>query len=154
MKLLLATLRTLLSVRLPVHPSVRLSVIPVSQCYCHRIIIKFLGVITIGKNDVHISGQGQRSKVKLIEVKTNFASIWAFPDCNSIFEFTDGYEITHTAWSGTEEVPYCFSKLSVKFPGHTGRKIDDFDPKWAFPDCNTSLNLHMAMKWCTKLDVG
>ena len=52
--------------------SVRPSVTPVSLCFCHRIIIKFSGVITIDKSDVHAKGQGQRSKVKVTEVKTQF----------------------------------------------------------------------------------
>ena len=34
-----------------------------------------------------------------------------------------------------------------------GTKNADFDPNWAFLDCNSSLNLPMAVKWCTKLDV-
>ena len=28
----------------------------------------------------------------------------------------------HKAWSGTEDVPYCFSRSSVKFQGHTDKK--------------------------------
>ena len=28
----------------------------------------------------------------------------------------------HKAWSSIEEVPYCFSRLSLKFQGHTGHK--------------------------------
>ena len=41
------------------------------------------------------------------------------------FEFTNGYEMMHKAWSGIEEVPYCFSRSSVKFQGHTALKIVD-----------------------------
>ena len=41
------------------------------------------GVTIIDKSDDHAKGQGQRSKVKVTEVKTNFAPIWWFPDCNS-----------------------------------------------------------------------
>ena len=33
-------------------------------------------------------------------------------------------------------------------------KIVDFDPNWAFPDCNSSLNAPMATKWCIKLEVA
>ena len=40
-------------------------------------------VITIDKSDVHAKGEGQRSKVKVTEVKTNFAPIWGFLDRNS-----------------------------------------------------------------------
>ena len=51
-------------------------------------------------------------------------------------------------------MPYCFSRLYVKFQGHTALKIVEFDPNWAFPDCNSSLNSPMAMKCCTKLETA
>ena len=69
------------------------------------------------------------------------------------FEFTNGYLIMHKAWSSIEEVPYCFSRSSIKCQGHTGQKITDFDLNWTFPDCNPSLNSPMALKWRTMLDV-
>ena len=62
--------------------------------------MKFAGIINIDKGDGHAKGQGQRSMVKVTEVKTNFA------------------------------------------------------PIWVFPDRNCSLNLQMAMEWCTKLEVA
>ena len=68
------------------------------------------------------------------------------------FEFTNGYEMIHKAWSSIEEVPYCFARSSVKFQGRTALKIVEFDPDWAFPDCISSLNSLMAVKWCTKLE--
>ena len=34
--------------------------------------MKFSGVITIDKSDVHAKGQGPRSKVKVTQVKTQF----------------------------------------------------------------------------------
>ena len=58
----------------------------------------------------------------------------------------------HKAWSSIEEVPYCFSRSSVNFQGHTGQKNIDFVPNWVFPDCNSSLNSLMAMKRNTKLE--
>ena len=51
-----------------VRPSVCPSVTPFSPCSHHRIIMKFSGVITNDKIDVHAKGQGQRSKVKVTEV--------------------------------------------------------------------------------------
>ena len=60
----------------------------------------------------------------------------------------------HRAWSSIVEVPYCFSRSSVKFQGHTALKIVEFDPNWAFPDCNSSLNSPMAMKCCTRLETA
>ena len=50
-------------------------------------------------------------------------------------------------WSSIEGVPYCFSSSCVKFQGHTGyKKIFDFDPNWAFLECNSSLNSLEALK--------
>ena len=60
----------------------------------------------------------------------------------------------HKAWSSIVEVPYCFSRSYIKFQGHTALKIVEFDPNWAFPDCNSSLNSPMAMKCCTKLETA
>ena len=70
------------------------------------------------------------------------------------FEFTNGYEMMHKAWSSIEEVPYCFWRSSVKFQGHTALKSVKFDLDWAFPDSNSSLNSPMATKRCTKLEVA
>ena len=70
------------------------------------------------------------------------------------FEFTNGYEMIHRAWSSIEEMPYCFSRSSVKLQGHTTLKIVEFDPNWAFPDCNSNLNSPMDSKWCTMLEVA
>ena len=56
-----------------VRPSVCLSVTPFSACSHHRIIMKFSGVITMDRSDVHAKGQGQRSKVKVTEVNTQLS---------------------------------------------------------------------------------
>ena len=134
--------------------SVCLSVTPFSLCSCHRIIMKFSGVIAIDKTDVHARGQGQRSKVKVTEVKI----FWFWPKLGASglylqFEFTNGDEMMHKAWSRFGEVPYCFSRSSVKSQGHTTKTIVDFYPNWAFPDCNSSLihrwlwNDAQSLKW-------
>ena len=60
----------------------------------------------------------------------------------------------HRAWSSIVEVPYCFSRSYIKFQGHTALKIVEFDPNWAFPYSNSSLNSPMAMKFCTKLEAA
>ena len=62
--------------------------------------------------------------------------------------------MVHRAWSSIVEVPYCFSRSYIKFQGHTALKIVEYDPDWAFPDSNSSLNLPMAMKCCTKLETA
>ena len=46
------------------------------------------------------------------------------------FEFTDGFEMIHNAWRSIEEVPYCFSRSSIKLQGHKGWQIDDLNPIW------------------------
>ena len=58
----------------------------------------------------------------------------------------------HKAWSSIEEVPYCFSRSSVEFQGHTALKIVEFDPNWPFPDSNSSLNTPMAMKCWSSIE--
>ena len=45
------------------------------------------------------------------------------------FEFTNGCEMMHKAWISTEEVPYCFSRSSFNFQGHTGQKSRQFWPR-------------------------
>ena len=174
------------SVCLSVRLSVRPSVTPFSLCSYHRIIMKFSGVIIIDRSDVHAKGQGQKSKVKVTEVKTQLSPsrtitpvlihVWQWNDADSFMWHRRGvllffkvfcqisrshgtkkktkktHRFWHKAWSSIEEVSYCFSS-SVKFRVHVGEKIANFDPNWAFPDCNSSLNSPLALKWCTKLDV-
>ena len=138
-----AALRTFLSAR----PSVRPSVTPFSQCSPHRIIMKFSGVITNDRSDVHAKSQGQRSKVKVTEVKTQFSCFWTvIPVWIMILWWNDAQSLMLLRKGALN----CFSRSPVKFQGHTAKKIVDFDSKWAFPDCNSSLNSLMAMKWCTK----
>ena len=60
----------------------------------------------------------------------------------------------HKAWCCLEEVPYCFSRSYVTFQDHTAKTNVDFDLNWAFPDCNSSLNSPMAMKWYIKLEAA
>ena len=64
------------SVCLSVRLSVRPSVTPFWLCSHHRIIMKFSGVITNDRSDVHAKGQGLRSKVKVTEVNTQLSRFW------------------------------------------------------------------------------
>ena len=61
---------------------------------------------------------------------------------------TNGYEMMHKVWSSIEEV--VFQGHTSSFKVTRDKKITNFDPNWAFPDCNSSL---MVPKWCTKLEV-
>ena len=40
----------------------------------------------------------------------------------------------HKAWNSKGEMLYYFPWSSIKFQGHKGQNITDFDPNWAFPD--------------------
>ena len=57
------------------------------------------------------------------------------------FEFTDGYEMMHKDWSSIEEVPYCLSRLSVKFQGHRAKKYQ-FWPKIGIFRTVTQVRIH------------
>ena len=91
-----------------------------------------------------------RSKVMVTEVKTQFSRfwtvsrfwihIWRWNDAQSLMSHRRGAPL--------------FSRSSVKFQGHLGQKIANFDLNWAFLDCNPSLSSPMAVKWCTKLEVA
>ena len=81
----------------------------------------------------------------------DFDPNWAFSDYD--FSLNSPMALKWcTTLCGIEQVLYCFSKSSIKFQGHTGQKITNYDPNWAFPDCNLSLTSPMDLKWCTKLD--
>ena len=47
-----------------------------------------------------------------------------------------------------------FSDVNHQISSLHGRKIDDLNPNWAFPDYNSSLNSQMATEWYTKLEVA
>ena len=88
------------SVRPSVRLSVRPSVTPFWLCSHHPIIMKFSGVITSDKSDVHAKGQGQRSKVKVTEVTTQlnrfrtvtpvWIHIWWWDDAYSLIMLRRG----------------------------------------------------------------
>ena len=85
-----AALWMVFSVRL----SVCLSVTPFWLCSHHRIIMKFSGVITMAKSDVHAKGQGQRSKVKVTEVNTQLSRFRTLtPVWIHIWQWNDAYSL-------------------------------------------------------------
>ena len=74
--------------------SVCLSVTPFWLCSHHRIIMKFSGVITNDKSDVHAKGQGHRSKVKVTEVNTQLNRFWTVtPVWIHIWWWNDAYSL-------------------------------------------------------------
>ena len=128
--------------------SVRPSVTPFSLCSHRCIIMKFSWFITNDRSDVHAKDQDQRSKVKVTEIKPQFS---CFRTITPVWIYIWWWNDAHRCC--LEEVPYFFSRSSIKFQGHTRQKIATFDRNWAFPDCNSSLNSPMDLKRCTKLDI-
>ena len=122
--------------------SLSVLVTPFSLCSHHGIIMKFSGLITNDRSDVYAKVQGLRSKVKVTEVKTQISRfgtvtpvwfyIWWWNDAQSLIFLRSGALLI----------------FKVEFQGYMAKKIVDFDPNWAFPDCISSFNSQMAMKWC------
>ena len=83
--------------------------------------MKLSGVITNDRSDIHANGQGQRSKVKVTEVKIQFRH---FRTVTPV-KFTYGDEMMHKDWCGIGEMPYCFSRSSIEFQGRTAKKNVD-----------------------------
>ena len=107
-------------------------------------------VITNDQSEIHAKGQGQKSKVKVTEVKTElnrFRSVtpvwihpWWWNDSQSLMFLRRGALLF-------------FKVIRQISRSHRPPKFVDYYPNWAFPDCNFSLNSPMATKWCTKLEV-
>ena len=62
----------------------------------------------------------------------------------------------HKDWSSIEELPYCFSRLSIKFQGHRAKKNIDFDPKLGFfglqLQCEFTDGYEMMLIFCSSVD--
>ena len=94
-------------------PSVCLSVTPFWLCSHHCIMMKF--IITNDRSDVHAKGQGQRSKVKVTEVKTQFSHFWTVtPVWIHIWWWYDTQ-----SFMMLRRGALLFFKVIVKFQGHT-----------------------------------
>ena len=127
-------------------PSVCPSVTPFSPCSHHPIIMKFSGVITMVRSDVHAKGQGQRSKVKVTEVNNQLS---CFRTLTPVWIHIWQWNHAHS-WKQHRRGAPLFFKVIRQI---SALKIVEFYLDWAFPDCNSSLNAQMATKWCTKLEV-
>ena len=82
---------------------------------------------------------------------------WFSPSvCPSVFDtlftmFLSSYhhEIFRSYYRWQNWGTFKRSRSEVKDQGHRGQHSTS-----PFPDCNSSLNSHMMMKWCTELDVA
>ena len=112
------------SVRPSVRPSVCPSVTPFWLCSHDRIIMKFSGVITSDRSDVHAKGQGQRSKVKVTEVNTQLShfrtvtpvwiQIWWWNDAQSLMLLRRGALLFLAATKQLNEWYFPSVRLSVR----------------------------------------
>ena len=135
---------------LSVRPSVCPSVTPFSPCSHHRIIMKISGVITMVRSDVLAKDQGQRSKVKVTEVNTQLSRFRTLtPVWIHIWQWSHAH-----SWKQHRRGALLFFKVIRQISRSHGSKNREFDPDWAFPDCNSSLKSLMATKWCIKLKVA
>ena len=98
------------------------------------------GVITIDKSDVNAKGQARGSKVKVTEINTKFAPIWAFPDRNSSLNSQMPTKWCAKLLGGIEEVPYFFQGHQSNFEVTWARKQSIWAQFQHFLDDNFSLN--------------
>ena len=133
-----AALWMVMCVRPSIHPSVCLPITHFSQCLPHRIITKFSGVITIYKGDA--KSQGHRSKVKVTLIKTTFAQIWEFPTMSPVW-IHSWLRNDAQCFKWHRRGALLFLDVIRQISRSLGpKKLYDFAPKLAFPDCNSSLN--------------
>ena len=121
--------------------SVRPSVTPFSLSSHHYIIMKFSGVITNDRSEVHAKGQGQRSRVK-VKVKSQcscfrtvtqvWIHIWQWNDAQSLMWHRRGDLLLF-------RVVCQISMLPV-----VSHRLKNFDPNWGFSDSNFTLNSPMV----------
>ena len=85
--------------------------------------------------------RSQRSKLSRFRTLTHvIIHIWWWNDAQSLVLLKRGALLI-------------FKVIRQNFNVTRLKQIVDFDPNWAFPDCNTSFNSPMALKLCTKLEV-
>ena len=137
-----AAVRTLLSACSSVCPSVCLT--PFSQCSFHHIIVKFSGVITIDRSDVHAKGQGQRSKQILLQFE-------AFADRNSSLNLPMAVKWCTKLEAAYKRCPVVFQDHLLNFKVTWDKKLLVLN-RFRCLGCNSSLNSQMVTKWCTKLE--
>ena len=94
-----------------------------------------------------------RSEVKLIEVKKLLPQFGNFRTITPVLHHRGlRNDAQNSRWHKRSSL--MFLRENVNFRGHTGRKIEDVDPNWARRGCNSSLNLLVVLKWCTKFEVA
>ena len=125
------------SVFLPVRPSIT----PFALFSHHHMITKWSRVIIIDKSNVHVKGQGQRSKVKITGVKKQFYNFWTVI---TVWIHIYASEMMHKAWCCTDEVLYCFQGHPWNF------KVITHCKKWPILtriECFQTVTLVWIQRW-------
>ena len=127
------------------------SVTPFWLCSYQRIIMKFSGVITNDKSDVHAKSQGQRSKVKVTEVTTQlnrfrtvtpvWIHIWWWNDAYSLMMLRRGALLFLAA---TKQLYEWFSPSVCPSVCHTFLAATKQLYKWYFPSVCPSVRLSVC----------
>ena len=107
----------------------------------------YLGEVSYWFSRSFVKFQGHAAK-RMVDIDPN----WDFPDCKSSLNDWWPWNDTQSLKQHRRDALF-FSMSSVKFQGHTGHKIADFDSNLAFPNCSPSFNSLMGLKLCTKLGV-
>ena len=92
---------------------------------------------------VKVKGQGHRGhdpNFRFRTVTPVWIHIWWWNDTYSLMLLRRGAQL--------------FFKVIRQISRSHGAKIAEFDPDWAFPDCNSNLKSPMGTKWYTKLEVA
>ena len=119
-----------LSVRLSVCLSVCPSVTPFWLCSHHCIIMKFSGLITNDRSDVHAKGQDQRSKVKFTKVNTQLC---CFRTVTPVW--------IHRWWWNDAHSLILLRRGALLFLAATKQLNDWFSPSVCLSVCHTFLTM-------------
>ena len=77
-----------------------------------------------------------------------------FPDCNSSLNSRMAMKWCTKLKAASKRCLIVFQGDPSNFKVTRDKKIADFDPSLAFPDCDSISNSQMAIKWCTKLEIA
>ena len=114
----------------------------------HGLTLLRRGVLFLSRSSVKF----QSHTAKII---VDFDPNWAFPDCKSSLNSPMAIKLCNYAHGLKELMRGALLLFNVirQFSRSRGAKNVNFDPNWTVADCNSSLNIVIALKCCTKLDV-
>ena len=96
----------------------------------------------------YVKLQGHKA-LKIVDFDPN----WAFPDCISSLKSLMATKFCTKLEVALKRCLVYFKVIHQISRSHGSINVQ-FDPNWAFPDCNSSFNSPMATKWYIKLEVA